>query len=311
LHGYDRVPESAPVVPPRVGTKAPEEEFADRVRQILVGLGLSEAYTFPLVPAREAQVLLRNPMAQGQEGLRQSLFWGLLSAVQENLSAQVPGGALFEVGKVFFLEDGAPKEEYRVGIVLFGRMDAPLSGKAAFGPAELKGVIEGLLSALRVGDWRLGPCDDPRLHPFRRATLLLAEKPGGVLGEVSPELLDLPGERRVLFAELRLPLVWAQARAPEYRALPRFPASKRDLSLLVPEDLPEEEVRTRLLAEPLVESAFLYDRYQGPGIPKGSVSLTYELSLRHPERTLSAEEVEEAIHRILANLEALGVRLRT
>lgn len=311
LHGYDRVPERAPAVSPRVGTKAPEEEFADRVRRILAGLGLSEAYTFPLVPAREAQVLLRNPMAQGQEGLRQSLFWGLISAVRENLSAQVPGGALFEVGKVFLLENGVPKEEHRVGIVLFGRTDIPLSGKAGYGPAELKGVLEGLLSALRVTDWRLGPCDDPRFHPFRRATILLAGRPVGVLGEVNPELLDLPGERRVLFAEVRLPPLLAHARPIEYRALPRFPASKRDLSLLVPEALPEEEVRARILTEPLVESVFLYDRYQGPGIPAGHISLTYELSLRHPERTLSAEEVEEAIQRILANLGALGVRLRT
>ncbi len=311
LYGYDRVPERAPAMPPRVGAKALEEEFADRVRRVLAGLGLSEAYTFPLVPAREAQVLLRNPMSQGQEGLRQNLFWGLLSAVQENLSAQVPGGALFEVGKVFFMEDGVPKEEYRVGIVLFGRMDIPLSGKTPYGPAELKGIVEALLSALRVRDWRLGHSDDPRLHPFRRATILLAEKPAGVLGEVNLELLHLPGERRVLFAELRLPLIWAHVCPVEYRALPRFPASKRDLSLLVPEGLPEEEVRARILAESLVDSVFLYDRYQGPGVPAGQVSLTYELSLRHPERTLSAEEVEEAVQRILSSLGSVGVRLRT
>ena len=311
LYGYDRIPELSPLVPPRVGKKDIEEEFADRVRKILAGLGLMEAYTFPLVPAKEAVVLLRNPMAQGQEGLRPNLFSGLLSAVRENLSAQVPGGGLFEVGKVFFSADGGPKEEYRVGIVLFGRTDLPLSGKAPYGPAELKGVIEALFSALRLGDWRLGPCEDPRLHPFRRAAILLGKEPAGVLGEVNPALLDLPGERRVLFAEIRLPVLLAWARPPSYRPLPRFPASKRDLSLLVPEDLPEAAVREKILAEPLVESAFLYDRYQGAGIPQGFASLTYELSFRHPERTLSAEEVEEAVARILANLSPLNVRLRT
>ncbi len=311
LYGYDRIPELAPSVPPRVGRKAPEEEFADRVRRTLAGLGFTEAYTFPLVPAAEGEVLLRNPMALGQEGLRKSLLPGLLGAVRENLSAQIPGGALFEVGKVFFVENGAAREEYRVGFVLFGRPDLPLSGKAPYGPAELKGAVEALLSALRVEDWRLGPCDDPRLHPFRRATILLGQEAAGVLGEVNPELLDLPGERRVLFAELRLPLLQAHARPAAYRPLPRFPASKRDLSLLAPEGLPEAEVRARILAEPLVESAFLYDRYQGPGIPQGSVSLTYELSFRHPEHTLSAEEVEEAVGRILGALAELGVRLRT
>ncbi|MCS7216504.1 MAG: phenylalanine--tRNA ligase subunit beta [Candidatus Bipolaricaulota bacterium] len=311
LYGYDRIPELAPAQPARVGGKAPEEEFADRVRRILAGLGLLEAYTFPLVSAGEAQVLLKNPMAQGQEGLRDSLFPGLLAAVRENLSAQAPGGALFEVGKVFLLEDGVPREEYRVGLVLFGRTDLPLCGKAAYGPAELKGVVEALLAALRVEGWCLGPCADPRLHPFRRAALLVQGQPAGLLGEVNPELLDLPGARRVLFAELRLPVLQAHARPAAYRPLPRFPASKRDLSLLAPETLPEEEIRARILAEPLVESAFLYDRYQGPGIPAGQVSLTYELSFRDPQRTLSAEEVEGAVGRILSALAELGVRLRT
>ncbi len=310
LHGYDRIPERAPCVFPRVGKKDPEEEFADRVREILAGLGLYEAYTFPLVSKDEAEVLLRNPMAQGQEGLRKSLLSGLLSAVETNLSAQVPGGALFEVGKVFFLENGEPREEYHLGIVLFGRPPIPLSGKGFYGPAELKGVIEALLSALRIEEFRLGPSEDSRFHPFRRANLYVAGKFAGVLGEVNPERLDLPGERRVFFAELKLSVLREAAKAAVYKPLPRFPASKRDLSLLVPLDLPEAEVREKILAEPLVESAFLYDRYSGPGIPPNQISLTYELTFRHPERTLSAEEVEEAVQRILKALGKLGVRLR-
>jgi phenylalanyl-tRNA synthetase beta chain len=230
--------------------------------------------------------------------------------VETNLSAQVPGGALFEVGKVFFLEDGEPREEYRLGIALFGRPPIPLSGKVSYGPAELKGVIEALLSALRISDFGLGPCEDPRFHPFRRANLYVAGKFAGVLGEVNPERLDLPGERRVLYAELKLSVLMEEAQAPSYEPLPRFPASKRDLSLLVPLDLPEAEVRKKILAEPLVESAFLYDRYSGPGVPPGQISLTYELTFRHPERTLSAEEVEEAVQRILKALSELGARLR-
>lgn len=311
LHGYDRVPETVPYLPPRVGQKAPEEEFADRIRMILAGLGLMEVYTFPLVPAEEAEVRVHNPMAQGQEGLRKSLLPGLLRAVEENIRSQVSGGAIFEVGKVFFLADGEPREEYRVGIVLFGRTDTPLSGKASYGPAELKGVVEAMLSALRVDHWRLGPCDDPRLHPFRRASLFLGKEPAGILGEVNPEFLNLPGERRVLFAEIRLPVLFGLVQPPRYRPLPRFPASKRDLSLIAPEDLPEAAIREKILAESLVENAFLYDRYQGPGIPAGRVSLTYELSFRHPERTLSAEEVEEAVQRILASLAPLDVQIRT
>lgn len=311
IYGYERIPAVAPLALPRVGRKDPEGEFADRVRKICASLGLYEAYTIPLVPKKEAEILLRNPMAQGQEGLRKDLLPGLLQALVTNLSAQVPGVALFEVGKVFFLRGGQAGEEYRVGLLLAGRPPIPLAGKTVYGPGELKGLVEALLAALHVEGVGLGPYEDDRFHPFCRAALLLNGEPLGVLGEVNSALLDLPREMRVLFAELRLPVLFAGARAVEYRPLPKFPASKRDLSLLVPEEIPEERVRALILAEPLVESVFLYDRYQGAGIPPGRVSLTYELVFRHPDRTLSAEEVEAAVQRILAGLSTLGVQLRT
>ncbi|MFZ2349867.1 MAG: phenylalanine--tRNA ligase subunit beta, partial [Candidatus Bipolaricaulis anaerobius] len=85
----------------------------------------------------------------------------------------------------------------------------------------------------------------------------------------------------------------------------------RDLSLLVPQDIPEGIVRGELLAEPLVESAFLYDLYCGEGVPAGHLSLTYEVTFRDPERTLASDEVEAAVGRILARLQPLGARIRT
>lgn len=311
IYGYEHIPLAAPRSLPRVGRKDAQEEFADRVRKICAGLGLHEVYTLPLVPKEEAEVLLRNPMAQGQEGLRKDLLSGLLQALVTNLSAQVPSVALFEVGKVFFLREGRSAEEYRLGVLLAGRPPFPLSGKTMYGPEELKGLVEALLGALRVEGVGLSPYEDDRFHPFCRAALLLNGEPLGVLGQVNSALLNLPREMRVLFAELWLPVIFAGARKVAYRPLPKFPASKRDLSLLVPEGLPEAEIRAHILAEPLVESAFLYDRYEGAGIPPGRVSLTYELVFRHPDRTLSAEEVEAGVQRILASLSTLGVQLRT
>ena len=331
LYGYDRIPAVAPRVVPRVAAKDEREAFADRVREVLAGLGLLEAYTPGLVPAAEAEVLLRNPLAQGWDGLRASLLPGLLGAVRANLEAQAPGVALFEVGRVFLRQGGEVVEEDRVGIVLAGRTGRPLAGKEDYAPAHLKGILDGLLAALRVERVTLGDTDDPRLHPYRRAGVYLHTRrplpvargatqptvPGsqaliGWIGELAPSLTaGLPGERRVLFLELSLEPLRAAARAPMHRPLPKAPASKRDLSLLVPESVPEGSVRAAILAEPLVESAFLYDLYQGEGVPPGHVSLTYEVAFRDPDRTLASEEVEAAVGRILARLQPLGARIRT
>ncbi len=312
LYGYDRIQAVAPEVKPRIGTKVPEAAFADRVREALAALGLVETYTPGLVSAAEAEVRLRNPLAQGGEGLRASLLPGLLSAVKTNLEAQAPGVALFELGRVFLSSRGEVSEEDRVGIALSGRPPFPLSGKGEYAPPDLRGLLDAIFSALRVEDVALGPCTDGRLHPGRRATISLRGEPIGWLGELSPTLTrDLPGERRVLALEVSLPPLSAAARPPSHRPLPRSPASKRDLSLLVVEGVPEMDVRAEILAEPLVEAAFLYDLYQGKGLPDGHVSLTYEVTFRDPERTLSSEEVEEAVARILGRLSSRGARLRT
>ncbi|QAA75981.1 MAG: Phenylalanyl-tRNA synthetase beta chain [Candidatus Bipolaricaulis sibiricus] len=332
LHGYDRIPPVPPHTEPRIGTKDPAESFADRVREVLAALGLTEAYTPGLVAAAEAQVQLRNPLAQGWEGLRPSLLSGLLAALRANLEAQAPGVALFEVGRVFLRRDGEIAEEDRVAVALSGRPPFPLSGKGEYGPSDLKGLFDALIAALRVEGVELGEIDDPRLHPHRRAGIYLrgpcpADRdpsghgrrttdpgpriPVGWLGELAPSLrADLPGQRRVLALELALAPLRAAARPSEHRPIPRSPASKRDLSLLVPERVPEGSVRAAIVAERLVESAFLYDLYKGEGVPTGSVSLTYEVVFRDRERTLSSEEVEGAVQRILASLGPLGAQLR-
>lgn len=335
LYGYDRIPSLPPRIEPRIGIKDPAEAFADRVREILASLGLLEAYNPGLVPGDEAEVRLRNPLAQGWDGLRPSLLSGLLSTIKGNLEAQAPGVALFEVGRVFLRRDGALAEEDRVAIALSGRPPFPLSGKGEYGPLDLKGVLDSLLVALRVESVELGEIEDPRLHPHRRAGIYFGSgeplpadrRPShhgprttdhgsrtliGWLGELAPALSsDLPGERRVLALELALAPLRTAALPPEHLPIPRSPASKRDLSLLVPQNVPEGSVRAAILAEPLVETAFLYDFYQGEGVPAGHLSLTYEVSFRDPERTLASEEVDNAVQKILAALGPMGTQLRT
>lgn len=312
LYGYDRIQSLPPRAEPRIGTKNATEAFADRVREILAALGLIEAYTPGLVPAKEAQVQLRNPLSLGWDGLRPSLLPGLLAAVKGNLEAQAPGVALFEVGRVFLQQEGEAVEEDRVGIALAGRPPIPLSGKGEYSPADLKGLLGALLDALRVPEVSLGPSTDDRLHPARRASISVKGRPIGWLGELSPALsADLPGIRRVLALELALSPLREAARSVEHRPIPRSPASKRDLSVLAPQDAPEGSLREAILAEPLVENAFLYDLYQGEGVPAGYVSLTYEVVFRDPEQTLASERVEEAVQRILGSLALLGANIRT
>ncbi|MFO8033992.1 MAG: phenylalanine--tRNA ligase subunit beta [Candidatus Bipolaricaulota bacterium] len=312
IYGYHTIPSVAPRVAPVLGAKDHREEFSDRARRSCVALGLYEVITTSLAPGDEAGVGLSNPMAQGQEGLRAWLLPGLLSVVRHTLDTQTPGVALFEIGHVFSRRAGRVEERETLGAVLVGRSPFPLSGKLSYGPEHIKGLWEQLLSALRVEGVRLGASDHSWLHPGRRGRLELAGSPVGWLGEVHPELCeDLPGRYRVQALEVDVEALMEAQVPPAHRPLPRYPVSKRDLSLVGPCDVPEERLREAILAEDLVEECFLYDIYEGERIGEGQRSLTYELTFRHSERTLASDEVEQAVKRILERLSPLGMTLRS
>ncbi len=312
VYGYRAITAQPPRVAPTLGSKEPYEQFADLVRRTCAALGLMEAMTTSLAPAHEAQVLLRNPMAQGGEGLRASLLPGLMAVVRHALETQTPGVALFEVGHVFTEENGERLELEKLGIVLAGRPPQPLAGKGAYGPQHLKGVWERLLEALHMGGFSLEPSTGESLHPGRRVSVVRDGRTVGWLGEVHPELCtDLPGRHRVQALEVDVrALLDAQDKAT-HRPLPRYPVSKRDLSLIGPGDVPEGKLREAILSEALVEDCFLYDLYEGDRLGEGQRSLTYELTFRHPERTLASEDVDQAVRRILALLAPMGMRLRS
>ncbi|MCF7875525.1 phenylalanine--tRNA ligase subunit beta, partial [Candidatus Bipolaricaulota bacterium] len=95
-----------------------------------------------------------------------------------------------------------------------------------------------------------------------------------------------------------------------YEELPKFPSSSRDLSLTVPESIEESEIRETIIKGPKVEKAYLYDTYQGDQIESGKKSLTYEITFRDSDKTLSDEEVDEMVEEIRSDLDRKGITLR-
>ena len=319
IYGYDRFP----AVPPRavlhMGRKDPLEAYKDRARAILIGLGVNEVVTdgfakpewrTALGLSDDRLVRLRNPMAAGQNSLRDCLIPSLLQVVRTNLNRGAVGGMIFETGRVF----SQNREQEALGAALFGRTGIPLHGKEEVDLLQAKGILTHLLSGLGIDEVRLDPSDPPRFfHPGRGGRIRVGKEEIGVFGELNPEItLDrLDGVRTILF-EIDLEAVFTRKKEEKvFTPLPRYPASKRDLSLLVPQDLPEEKVREAITAEKRVESVFLYDLYQGDQVAPGHKSLTYELTLRAPDRTLTDDEVAKAVGRIARRLEQLGVRIRT
>jgi phenylalanyl-tRNA synthetase beta chain len=249
-------------------------------------------------------------MTATQAAMRSSLLPGLLGVVETNLHRGVDGGMVFEVGRVFSTVRG---ERDALGGVLFGRTGLPLSGKEKVSLSLARGVVDRLLEGLRLDGVSVEADRSlPYLHPGRGARFLRNGETIGVLGELHPQLLDrfaMPTTVFLFEFELR-PLLAAFEVPIRYQALPVLPAAKRDLSMLTPAALEEARIRAALAAEPEVESVLLYDVYTGEQVGAGRRSLTYEISLRAEDRTLTDTEIAAVVERISQRLAALDVHLR-
>ncbi|MEO2089276.1 MAG: phenylalanine--tRNA ligase subunit beta, partial [Gemmataceae bacterium] len=242
--------------------------------------------------------------------MRRSLLPGLLSVAKENLQ-NTDSIALFELGFVYLPKAGQqlPDEPQRLAVVLGGRRsvstwDDQLGDKPKqYDFFDLKGVVESLLSDLHVPGVTFEPTKTvPHLHPGKAAEVKVGSNSAGVLGELHPKVAAAFGlTSSVLVAELDADAVIAAVpdRYP-YRPFSTLPAAKRDVAVIVPDDLPADRVLGELRAAggELLTEATLFDVYRGDSIPAGTKSLAFALTYQPKEKTLTDKEIDKAHEKI-------------
>jgi phenylalanyl-tRNA synthetase beta chain len=324
VQGYDRIGSTLPGVR-QTGAFQESYAFRRRARDALVRAGLREAVSLSFASmedlalvghSSETAVPVANPLAAEEAFLRTSLIPGLLRALQYNHSRQVRGAALFEVGRVFELED-VVKETDRIGIALSGQASRGFPDAArTFDFADGKGALETLLEILSVDDWSLGDGLGLPFHPARSASIRVAGEPAGMLGEVHPkvaERLDLPP--RTTVAEIDMGVLSRHARGrTTYREIPRFPPIHRDLAFAVDERTPVGSMQAALVdaAGGLVDSVVLFDLFAGGPLAEGQKSVGFSVDFRAPGRTLTDAEAESAVRAVAERLRVdFGAELRS
>lgn len=310
LYGIDRIPST----PPRgaLGSNAFDAVYDQiaEVRRILTGLGLHEAQGQTLISRSEVRgraegeiVALANPLSADMDVLRPSLLPGLLHSLRHNISHKNLDVALFEIGRVFIQVGGQTKEERRVAFALTGRRQPPFwtgaDRDAKLDASDAKGLAEDLLEqfGLRGVVFTRRP-ESTDLY-LESATVTLGGKlPLGELGQLTPALAKKYDLRdAVLLAEFNLDLLIARRNpAKSYKALPAFPASRRDLAMIVPEAVTHESVLQAVKqAKPAnLETVELFDVFRGHHVPAGQKSLAYAFTYRAADKTLTENEVNAA-----------------
>jgi phenylalanyl-tRNA synthetase beta chain len=316
MYGIDKIPST----PPRgaVGTNAFDVVFdqISEARRLLTGLGLYEAQGQTLISESSAKLVgsnlvpLQNPLSSDMNVLRPSLLPGLLDSLRHNLSRKNGDLALFEIGRVFTQTNGQIKEERRVAIALTGsRQPLFWSGEdreAKFDVYDLKGVLEEFLE--QFGLRGLGYARRPESTTLflESATINLGKNAIGELGQLLPALVKQYDLRdAVLVAELNLDLLLARRNpAKTFKAIPAFPAIRRDVAMLVPESTTHEAVlNTVKQTKPQnLEAVELFDIFRGKNVPEGQKSMAYAFTYRNAERTLTDAEVNAAQEKLVEQL---------
>lgn len=313
LYGVDKLPATAPR-----GIRGANDFDATfdkhaAVRRALVASGLFEAQGQTLISdsavAGEA-IRLENPLSSDMNVLRPSLLPGLLDSLSHNARHQVGDARLFEIGRVFVKEGEKTREEWRVAFALTGlRAVAFWSGaerEAKVDAYDLKGVIEQLFDqlGLRGIQWQKNAGQSGLF--VESAALALGKASLGEAGLVNPMLarrLDL--RDAVYAAELSLDLLLARSQsARTFKPLAAFPAVRRDVAMLVAEDVGYDRLQTavRQAKAAHLESFELFDIYRGTGIAPGRKSMACAFTYRGADRTLTEAEVNAAHEKLVAQL---------
>ena len=321
-YGYDKIPSTLPLSG-TVGGMHPNLALNRSLRHLAEALGYNESYFYSfeskkvyeklLLPENAPewqQIMISNPLGEDFSVMRTSSVPGMLQALSLNNRHKNKDVKLFEMAKLYIPKSlpltELPDERMTLTLGFIGEGDF----------FSLKGEIEELLTHCGLnGRFRYdGNCEKPYYHPGRKANILYEGKVLGTMGEIHPDVLkNFDLKERAYVAVLDLEEVYPLAGDhKKYTPVAKFPAVSHDFSLLVPLNVTAGEVEDaiREAASPLLEKVELFDIYEGAQVLAGFKSLSYNVSLRAKDHTLSEEEINKVRGDLLAALEKIGVKLR-
>jgi len=316
----------------------PTPDVGQRMRtaacEAMVGLGLMEVFTTAFVGADQEgrargagaglgggavePVVLANPVNKEMPLMRTSLLPGMLDVVRRNVNVGEKAVRIFELGKTYWKEGGEYRERWSLAVALWGLAEPSVWGRAPRDADfyDISGVVAGLAEALKVDSLNLSCYDDEMMGEGASAQVTRAGEPVGVAGALSDEQAaawHLP--EGVFVLELNADALLAGARlSGTYEELPRFPASRRDIALVLDERVPAGDVIAEIetQGEELLTGVGVFDVYSGGQLEPGTRSLGVALTYMSRERTLTDSEVDAAHAKIVSCLkERFAAGLRT
>jgi phenylalanyl-tRNA synthetase beta chain len=311
IYGYNNIPTKTSISV-RGSVKSKYEYVEDSIRQFLVCLGFYEVKTFSIVDKSPLQSInlwsdsggidIANPLRQEESRLRTCLLPSLINTKIYNMHHGVKKVKIFEIAKVYLVDDRLPREKTCLAIV------------ADVDFYTLKGIIESLLLNLGIilncELVTAGVIESELFKDGKAAKIKLSSNILGYLGEAK----EFGFKTSPYMAELDMDLLVEESNfTKKYQTLSQYPPVFRDLAIVIKEDYIWADIENCIKntkANYLKEINF-FDIYRGKQIPAGMKSIAFNLCFQSQDRTLKSEEVDIAVQTILDSLyETLGAELR-
>ena len=317
IYGYNNIPTTVPRLSSQ-SSQTPMEHLQRKLISIMLSQGCLETMTFSFISPKGYEkcriedtksVKIINPLGEDTSVMRTSLIPSMMDIVTLNVNNRNMSGRFFEIGREYHpVSDDVnqlPVENEVLICTLYGE------GEDFF---TAKGVVEEIIEKCGVQAKFTAVADNKSFHSGRCAQITAGDTVLGVCGELHPQVTESYGigKIRVYAVIIRLEeLLGSISGEARYKALPKFPASVRDLSLVCDEDVASGEIIDIITSSAKhLESVQLFDMYTGEQIPEGKKSLSYKLTLRKADGTLTDEESDKIIGKVISSLAAKDITLR-
>ena len=323
FYGYDKIPTTLPSGEATTGKLSFKLQVEEIARAIAEFSGFSQGMTYsfesPKVfdklllpedsPLRKT-VTIMNPLGEDFSIMRTTPLHGLLTSLSINYNRRNKNVKLYEMANIYLPKalplTELPDERMQFTLGMYGEGDF----------FTMKGVVEEFFDKIGM-DKKVHyepNCDRPFLHPGRKADIIYNKKVVGYMGELHPDCADnyKIGEK-VYVAVLDMPLITPLATFDrKYTGIAKHPAVNRDISMVVPKNILVGQIEDMIIQRggKLLESCQLFDIYEGSQIVAGFKSVAYSISFRAKDRTLTDEDVNAAMKKILNGLQGMGIELR-
>ena len=323
FYGYDKIGSTLPSGEATTGKISFKRRIENKAREIAEYCGFSQGmcYSFEspkvfdklLIPADDAlrnAITISNPLGEDFSIMRTISLNGMLTSLSTNYNRRNKDVKLYELANIYIPKSlpltESPDERMQFTLGFYGDGDF----------FTMKGVVEEFFDSIGMNDNIMydGKAGRPYLHPGRQANIIYDGVIVGFLGEVHPEVADnYEIGAKTYIAVLDMPNIVPKASFDrKYTGVARFPGVTRDISMVVPKEIPvgDIEAMIRQRGGKLLESYNLFDIYEGEQIKEGFKSVAYSITFRASDRTLTDDDVNAAMKKILNGLDGMGIELR-